>query len=68
MNLPEFRGRARLKRDNVSLAMTTHATGRGAPHLHGTATLDGTGATMTGTYLIRQRGVADRTGTFSVAP
>ena len=65
-NQPEFRGRAKLMRDNVTLTLHTRATGRGAARLSGTGAVGDGGATIAGTFLIHQRGVADRTGMFSV--
>jgi hypothetical protein len=53
------------RHDNVTLQMKTKATGRGAPHLILTTALDG--STIAGTYLSRQRGRPDDTGTFSVS-
>ena len=63
---PEFQGRAKLMRDNVTLTLHTRATGRGAARLSGTGAVGDGGATISGTFLIHQRGVADRAGTFSV--
>ena len=64
---PEFQGRAKLMRDNVTLTLHTRATGRGAPRLRGSGAVGSDGTTITGTFLIHRRGVEDRTGTFSVA-
>jgi hypothetical protein len=64
-NRAEFQGRGHLLHDNVTLKMKTKATGRGAPHLILTATLDG--STVAGTYLVKQRGRPDETGIFSVS-
>ena len=64
---PEFRGRAKLMRDNVTVTLHTRATGRGAPRLRGTGAVDSNGTTIAGTFLLHRPGVEDRTGTFSVA-
>ena len=66
-NEPEFRGRAKLMRDDVTLALHTRATGRGAARLSGNGEVTDGGAAITGTFLIQKRGVTDRDGTFSVA-
>jgi hypothetical protein len=67
VNQPEFRGRAKLLRDNATLTLHTKATGRGAARLRGMAQVDAGGTTISGTFVLHQKGLADRTGTFSVA-
>ena len=61
---PEFQGRGRLTSDNTTLQLHTHATGRGAPRLRGTAAVTDAGNSLTGTFSLKQVGHAEVTGTF----